>query len=65
MEQTKIGRDKLRAMRPGETKTFAYADANGLFSARTTAHQMGKIMGCRFSCRTEEESKLVHVTRLN
>lgn len=65
MEQAKIGRDKLRTMRPGETRTFAYADENDLFVARSTAHQMGRIMGCRFTCRTEEEPKLVHVTRVN
>lgn len=49
----KVTRERLRAMRDGETLTVQCANGYDLDSQKNTAYAMRKLEGCRFSCRSE------------
>lgn len=47
----KITRDRLRAMRDGETVTVACADGYALESQRNIAYAFQRLENCRFTCK--------------
>ena len=49
----KVTRDRLRAMKNGETLTVQCADGYDLASQKNTAYAMAKLENCRFSCQAE------------
>lgn len=49
----KITRERLRAMKDGETVTVKCANGYDLDSQKNTAYAMQKMEGCRFTCKTE------------
>ncbi len=49
----KVTRERLRAMRDGETLTVQCANGYDLDSQKNTAYAMRKLEGTRFSCRSE------------
>lgn len=49
----KVTRERLRAMKDGETVTVKCANGYDLDSQKNTAYAMQKMEGCRFTCKTE------------
>lgn len=49
----KITRDRLRAMRAGQSITVQCADGYDLDSQKNTAYAMQKLIPYRFSCKVE------------
>lgn len=51
--ETKVTRERLRGLQPGETFTVQCLDGYDLASQRNTAYAMSKLENCRFSCKAE------------
>ncbi len=49
----KITRDRLRAMRDGETITVACANGYALESQRNTVYAFQRLEKCRFTCKVD------------
>ena len=49
----KITRDRLRAMREGETITVACVDGYALESQRNTVYAFQRLENCRFTCKVD------------
>ena len=49
----KITRERLRAMRNGDTITTQCADGYDMDSQKNTAYAMQKMENCRFACKTD------------
>lgn len=47
----KITRDRLRAMKDGQTVTVACADGYALESQRNTVYAFQRLENCRFTCK--------------
>lgn len=50
----KITRERLRAMRNGDTITTQCADGYDMDSQKNTAYAMQKMENCRFTCKSDE-----------
>lgn len=49
----KITRERLRAMRNGDTITTQCADGYDMDSQKNTAYAMQKMENCRFACKSD------------
>ena len=49
----KVTRERLRAMRNGDTITTQCADGYDMDSQKNTAYALGRIENCRFSCKSD------------
>ena len=49
----KITRERLRAMRNGDTITTQCADGYDMDSQKNTAYAMQKMENCRFACKND------------
>lgn len=50
----KITRERLRAMRNGDTITTRCTDGYDMDSQKNTAYAMQKMENCRFACKSDE-----------
>lgn len=50
----KITRERLRAMRNGDTITTQCADGYDMDSQKNTAYAMQKMENCRFACKSDK-----------
>lgn len=53
----------LKAMKPGETKTFRVKNALACESGKTLASKYGHILKCRFSVRTDYTDCTLTITK--
>lgn len=49
----KVTRERLRAMKNGETITVNCVNGYDLDSQKNTAYAMQKLEGCRFTCKSD------------
>lgn len=60
---TKVTRDLLRSMKPGEVITVDCLDGYDLESQKNTAYQFGKLVNSKYSCSVK--GLTLTITRLN
>lgn len=63
METKRVTREDLRAMGPGETRTFALPDAKACDAGKATAYQMQNLLDCKFSISTDYAGNRLTITK--
>lgn len=63
MKVEKITADILRAIEAGEKKLFQLPDASACASGRSYAYQLQRLLGCKFSVRTNFDTCTLTISR--
>lgn len=63
-ETTRVTREMLRGIAPGETLRVLLPDAKACYAGKATAYQFQNIEGCKFKVRTFITECLMEITRV-